>query len=161
MARFKPLTWNLCIAGLSLSAAIAVYCFARLYPPEILTPFQAFNNELSAHTNIFESAPAFFYTLSLCLVISAFASTQAGARLHSIIWIGLALALEFTQHPVLAEPLSIWLESSLTESAWSLFGPYWIRGVFDPVDLIASLAGGITALALVTHLSMEKTHANS
>jgi hypothetical protein len=86
MTRNIVLTWLVSIASLSLLAAVAVYCVARIYPPEILTPIQAVNTELAAQTAAFGSAPSFFYTLALGLFISACASTLTNARVHP--WYG-------------------------------------------------------------------------
>ena len=79
--------------------------------------------------------------------------------MHCLIWLGLVLLLEITQHPVIAEPLSSWLSEMLSVSAWELVGPYWTSGVFDPLDLIATVAGGIIALAILTHLPRENKNA--
>jgi len=43
----------------------------------------------------------------------------------------------------------------LSESITELFGPYWSRGVFDPMDLLATVVGGSIALALITYLPTE------
>ncbi|MCP4263495.1 MAG: hypothetical protein GY774_39200 [Planctomycetes bacterium] len=43
----------------------------------------------------------------------------------------------------------------LPESTWGLIGPYWTRGVFDPIDLVATLIGGLTAMFLITRSPME------
>lgn len=157
MAKNASLTWRLGIASLSLLAAITVYRFARLYPPELLESFQATNPLLASQTVIFGSAPSFFYTLALGLVIGVCASTLTNARVHCLAWIGLALCLEISQHSVVAEPLSSWLSVSLTDSIWSLIGPYWTRGAFDLPDLIATLAGGLIALAMLTQMPTENS----
>ena len=155
MVRNALLSWRLGVASLSLLAAIAVYCFARIYPPEILEPFQVADTGLPTYTGIFGSAPSLFYTLALCLIIGACVSSRSTARLHCYMWIGLALCLELTQHPTFAGSLSIWLPSILPESTWYLIGSYWTRGVFDPIDLVTTLIGGLIALILITHLPME------
>ena len=155
MTRNALLIWRLGIASLSLLAAVAVYCFARIYPPEILTPIQAVNTELAAQTAAFGNAPSFFYTLALGLFIGASASTLTNARIHCLVWIGLAICLELTQHPIVAEHLSTWLVAILSESSWELVGPYWTRGAFDQLDLVATLIGGFVALALLSYLPRE------
>ena len=155
MFRNTPLTWRLGIAGFALLTAIAVYCFARLYPPELLAPLQATSSFLAAQSSLFGSAPSFFYTLSIGLFIGACASSPAGARLHCSIWIGLALVLELTQASIIATPLAQWLP----DFVWELFGSYWTRGVFDPLDMAATIAGGMIALALLTWLPAEKYNA--
>jgi len=160
MTRNALLIWRLGIAILSLLAAVAVYCFARIYPPEILTPIQAANTELAAQIAVFGSAPSFFYTLALGLFISACASTLTNARVHCLVWIGLAICLELTQHPVVSEHFSTWLAAILSESSWELIGPYWTRGTFDQLDLIATLIGGFIALALLTYLPKEVNDAH-
>lgn len=161
MTRNKPLMWKLGVASLSLFISVAVYSFARNYPPEILAPFQATHTLLAAQTAIFGSAPAFLYTLALGLFIGACASTVIGARVHCLIWTGLALCLELTQHPILAESLSPWLEIVLFDSSWDIVHPYWIRGTFDPLDLLATAFGGIIALALITYLPRREKDALS
>lgn len=154
------MTWRLGVACASFLTAIAVYCFARINPPEFLEPFQAVNTDLATHSEIFGSAPSFFYTLALGLAIGACASSPLRARLHCLSWIGLALFLELTQHSIFAESFSSWLKANLSEPVWSLFVPYWIRGSFDPLDLLATLVGGIIALALLTHLPKENSDEN-
>jgi len=147
------------IASFSILAAIAVYCFARFYPPELLAPLRATNSLLASQTWLFGSAPSFFYTLAIGLLIAACASTLLRAHLHCLLWIALALALELSQHPVLAEPLAGWLATILPVASWEIVRPYWIRGAFDVMDLLATLTGGVIALVLLTHLPKEKNHA--
>ena len=155
MVRNALLNWRVGIACLSLLSAIAVYCFARLYPPTPLEIFQATNPILASQTVLIGSAPSFFYTLALGLLMSACAPTLNKARLHCLVWIGLALCLELTQAPIIAGTLSTWLTALLPEFFRGFIGPYWTRGAFDPLDLIATLIGGIIALALLTSLPRE------
>jgi hypothetical protein len=154
----KPLVWRLGIASLSLLAAVAVYSLARIYPPEILVPILSTNAELAAQTVVFGSAPSFFYTLTLGLLIGGCASNSSSAKFHCLIWVGLALILEFSQHPIIAEAVSGWLRTNFSDSIWTLIGPYWSRGVFDPLDLLATLVGGGIAFYLLTNLSLEKSN---
>jgi hypothetical protein len=156
MIRNTSRIWRLGIASLTLLAAVAVYCFARIYPPELLTPIQVVNTELAAQTAAFGSAPSFFYTLALGLFIGVCVSNRSSARFHCLIWIGLALFLELSQHPVIAEFVSGYIKTSFPNSIWTLIGPYWSRGVFDPMDLLATVMGGSIAFYLLTHLSSEK-----
>jgi hypothetical protein len=85
------------------------------------------------------------------LIVGCCASTPASARTHCLIWLGLALLLEFSQHPVIAEPLVSWLADTLFVSAWQVIGPYWKKGVFDPLDMIATATGGLAALILLAY----------
>ena len=161
MVRNALLSWRLGIASLSLLAAIAVYYFARIYPPDVLEPFHVTGTDLEAYTGIFGSAPSFFYTLALGLIIGVCASNRSSARFHCLMWIGLCLALELTQHPSLSVIFSIWLSGVLPAAGWSLIGPYWIRGVFDPLDLFATLVGGNIALVLLSYLPTENIDAST
>ena len=155
MTRNKPLFFKLGVASLSLFAAVLVYSFTRIYPPELLVSIQATHPGLAAQTGLFGSAPSFFYTLALGLFIGASASTLTNARIHCLVWIGLAICLELTQHPIVSEYFPTWLAPILSESSWELIGPYWTRGAFDQLDLIATLIGGFIALALLTYLPKE------
>jgi hypothetical protein len=159
MTRNRHLFWKLGVAVLSLTAAVSVYCFARINPPEIFLPFQATNHVLASFDDIFGSAPSFFYTLALGLVVGVGASSHISAKLHVLIWTGLCSSLELTQIPVLSKALMTSLPGMLPEQAWQLVGPYWQRGIFDPVDLLATLFGGLIALSLVTRLPTDKNHA--
>ena len=136
-------------------AAVAVYCLARIYPPELLTPFQSTIPILAGQAGLFGSSPSFLYIFAIGLVVGSCASTPASARTHCLIWLGLALLLEISQHPVIAEPLVSWLADTLFVSTWEIFGPYWKQGVFDPLDMIATVAGGLAALSILPHLSTE------
>jgi hypothetical protein len=121
------LIFKLGIASVSFFAAVLVYSFARIYPPEILASIQATHPGLAAQTGLFGSAPSFFYTLALGLFVGLCASTQRGGRLHCLLWLSLVLLLESTQHPVIASLLVTWLPNTLPASAWELVGPYWLQ----------------------------------
>ncbi len=156
MIKSNPLTWRIGIASSALLVAIAVYCFVRLNPPDLLVPFQVSSSLLGMQTGLFGSAPSFFYTLALGLLIGACAATQVSGRLHCLLWIVLALCLEVSQVPVVSVPLAGQLEGILPDSAFELVASYWANGVFDPLDLFATIAGGTLALALLAYLSLEK-----
>ena len=156
MARAALSKWRIVIACLSLAAAIAVYLFVRIHPPELLGPLQALNPDLAAYTGVFGSAPSFFYTLALGLVIGVCASSRLSARIHCLAWIGLAMLLEISQARIFAESIAVWLSGVLADSLWAIAEPYWTRGVFDPLDLLATVTGGVIALALLAYLPMEK-----
>ena len=153
----KTLHWRFGIAAVSLSAAVAVYCLARYYPPALLVPLKATQSIFTARPELFGSLPSLFYVLAMGLLVGCCAATPAGARLHCSLWIGLALALEFTQHPLIAVPLSNWLPAILGDPAWTLLGPYWLRGSFDPLDLLATAGGGAIALAVLAY-TQENEH---
>ena len=153
MALNKAISWRLASALMALSAAVAVYCLARLQPPALLQPFQATQTELLAHTGLFGSLPSLLFTLAMGLLLAACAKSPAAARLHCSLWTGLALLLELTQHPQIAAQLVDWLPGLVNESTWRTIGPYWTRGVFDPMDMLATLAGGSIALLLVARTS--------
>lgn len=155
MIKGIPLNWRIGIAVVSVLAAIAVYVFARTYPPELLTPWHAINADLAAYTDVFGSAPSFLYTLALGLLISACAPNRSSARIHCFVWIGLAILLELSQARIIAESIVVWLSDSLPNAVWVIVEPYWSRGVFDPLDLLASVAGGAVALVLLTYLPLR------
>lgn len=156
----KETIWKLSIAGAALFVAIAVYCFARSYPPELLEPFKATNLLLAAQTGIFGSAPSFFYTISIGLLVGICSSTPSSGRLNCLLWIGVALFLELSQHPIVAEPLVTLLAEAFSESIWKLVVPYWARGTFDQLDILASVIGGFIALAMLTYLPGEQSDEN-
>jgi hypothetical protein len=149
----KTLFWRFGIAGTALLAAVAVYCLARIYPPELLTPFQSTIPILAGQAGLFGSAPSFLYIFAIGLIVGSCALTPASARTHCLIWLGLALLLEISQHPIIAKPLSSWLADTLSVSTWKIIGPYWSRGVFDIQDIIATVAGVLATLITLTYFS--------
>ena len=159
VVRNSPKDWRFGTASVSLLVAIAVYCFARSHPPELLSSMQNGIPILAAQTGFFGSAPSLFYTLSIGLLIGACASTSRGARLHCLSWMGVALSLELLQLPALARPLSSWLSANLSESSWEIVYPYWTRGTFDYLDLLATLTGGLIAMVLLTRISASNRDA--
>ena len=155
----KTQHWRLGIAAVSLSAAFAVYCLARYYPPALLQPLRATQSILAARPDLFGSLPSLFYILAMGLLVGSFASSPAGTRLHCSLWIGIGLALESTQHPLIAVPLTSWLPTILGDSLWTLIGPYWRHGTFDPADLLATVVGGAIALAILAYTQGNKHEA--
>ena len=142
----KATTWRLGVAIVSLTAAIAVYCFAREQPPALLESWQTTIPALTAQAAVFANLPSLLYTLAIGLLIGSCAATTAAARWHCLLWLVIALSLELGQHRLVAEPLTGWLPDRVGETAWQIIGPYWANGSFDSLDLLATFAGGIIAL---------------
>jgi hypothetical protein len=153
-------TWLTIISGLSLGLGIAVYCLARGNPPQVLLALVPARAEPVAHASLFASAPSFLYTLALAIVIGMAAADRRRARFHCLAWTLLALLLEVSQYPPIAAVFSSRLAGIPPEPVWLTFGPYWTRGVFDSLDLAATLAGGLVALALLARLPVETRAAN-
>ncbi len=65
------------------------------------------------------------------------------------------MLLELSQARFIAEPVRAWLSESLPKSLWAIAEPYWARGVFDPIDLVATSIGGAMAFYLLTYLTRE------
>lgn len=144
------------IAGISLLGVVIAYLFIRSNPPEILAPFQTISTVFATNSAIFGGAPSFFCTLAFGLAIGACTSICSTARIHCLSWIGLVLGLESSQQPVVAEDFSGWITTNFSDSISTPIGPYWTRGVFDPLDLPATLMGGVFALFLITRSPLEK-----
>lgn len=152
----NPLNWRLAIASIALFAAVAVYLFTRLNPPALLEPFQVLSTLSGAQAGLFGNAPSFLYTLSFGLLIGVCASTQSSARRHCLSWTGLALVLELSQAEISVASISVLLAEILPDSSWQFVNSYWTRGVFDPLDLLATLLGGAIALAMLIYMPEER-----
>jgi len=148
--RIAPNALKSGIAGLSLLSAISVYLFLRLDSPALLQPFRSGLQWSMPGDGLSSCLPSFFYTLSIGILLGIVAKNLSGARLHCLIWIGIALVLELTQHA----PIAAWIAGFVADYApWPLqqvATPYWHRGVFDPLDLVATIAGGMLAMTLVS-----------
>ena len=159
MTRNTPLLLGLVIVAFSLMTAIAVYLFARIYPPDILAPLQMTDPGPAMDIEILGIAPSFLYTLAFALLIGSCARTVAGARAHCLVWVVLASCLEISQHPSIAKPLSQYFPNIFSEPIWEFVSSYWSRGVFDPLDLLATLIGGSIVFILLGLLRKENTDA--
>ena len=135
----------------SLAAAVAVYSFARSMPPAILERFHTNDGLMSLPVWLTGSAPAFLYTLAICLLMSAAAPARA-AR-HCIAWTGVALCLELAQRPGLAMQVEQWLAPNLPGPIWQNTASYWATGTFDPVDLAATCLAGLLAVFLTRRVA--------
>jgi hypothetical protein len=149
------------IAGFALLLAIAVYYFARGNPPQLITALLPARHEPVAFASLFSSAPSFLYTLALAIVIGIATADRRRAMFHCLAWTLLALLLEISQHPRIAAVFSNGLAGILPEPVRMAFDPYWTRGVFDPLDLAATLAGGLVALVLLARLPAEARDAHA
>jgi len=148
------------MAIICLSLGIAVYCLARSQPPAFLAPMLATRSELVALTGIFGSAPSLLYTLALGLIIGCCAAPRPSAKFHCLAWTGLCVLLEISQHSYLSARVLSGLGDLLADSSLQLVSPYWSRGTYDPVDLLATLAGGLLATALIVRATKEKANAD-
>ena len=146
------------IACISISLAIAVYMFLRADLPVLLEPFQPSHKSSLANAALFGSAPSLLYTLSIGVLLGTIAPNPAAARFHCLGWTAIALLLEVTQHAVFARPVIGVLTNYFPDPIIRIVGPYWSRGVFDPLDLLATLIGGILALVIVSRLASGGNH---
>ena len=146
------------IAGIALAAALAVYLFARSQPPLFFPRFNWIDAVFAVDARLFGSAPSLFYTLALGLLIGLATPSAKAAGRNCLLWTGLALVLELSQLSTPSHSLVEWLPGILPARAWDLVGPYWISGVFDPFDLLATSAGGLFAWSILGRLSRENRH---
>ena len=157
----RTLSWGWVLASTALLAALSVYCLARLHPPALLVPLTATNSMLVEHTSFFGSAPSFFYTFAVGLTLCLCASTRAAALLHCTIWLGLSLLLELSQHPVFSGPLFEWISNWSSVTRWDVILSFWRRGVFDVLDIIATIVGSLAALTIFALLHRRTKNGSS
>ena len=144
----RTLFWTGYTAGLALLAAVAVYCFARVYPPQIFAPFAQAHSPLLAHLSFTGNAPSFFYSLALVMFICLAAGSLADAKRHCLHWTILAVGLELSQLSTVPGVIIELAPGLVADTTWQMLAAYWIRGVFDPLDILATIAGGGIGLML-------------
>ena len=152
LARSAALCWGLVVALASLAAAVAVYDLARAFPPKFLDALQVFDSVLRLPGWLSGSAPSFFFSLALALMIGLAAAPRSAGR-HCLAWIAIALALEIAQLPALATKVGEWLAATLPSPLWRSTAAYWAAGTFDISDLWAAAAGGALALLIIHRLN--------
>ena len=65
-------------------------------------------------------------------------------------WWAVNVAFEVGQHPVVAAPVAAWLaELPQLGSIQALLAAYFLRGTFDPIDLLAATLGALAAAAML------------
>ena len=112
------------------------------------------------HGRLFGSAPSLFYTLTIGLLLGVISADHGRGQLHCLTWTGIALMLELTQIPHIAG-LFVAVIESFPGFVADLVTPYWATGTFDPVDLLATLVGGMTALGILRFIPTEKEDAST
>lgn len=155
MSYKKTLTWGIGLTTASFAAAMGVYILARGNPPAIIEPFRATIPSLAEHGGVFGSAPSLLFTLAVAILIGIVAGTRNKAMAHCLAWVLLACCLELSQHASVASIIVDSAADILPASIWHYLGAYWVRGYFDPLDLVATLLGGALAVVALNRLPTE------
>ena len=156
MTSRESLNWKLFAASIAMLIALGTYLFARVYPPAILAPLSATNISPVDALAFWDWAPSFLYSFSLCLLIGCVVQTSKLATQHCVIWILLTLILEISQYPSLATQIVKSFENIVPETGWIVLAPYWVNGTFDPLDILATVAGGGLSLTIIIFLQRGK-----
>lgn len=155
MSYKKTPTWGIALTTASFAAAVGVYILARGNPPAIIEPFRTTIPSLAAQGGVFGSAPSLFFTLSVAILIGIVAGSRNKAIPHCLAWVLIACCLELSQHVSIASIIVDSAADILPASIWHYLSPYWVRGYFDPLDLVATLLGGSLAVVALNRLPTE------
>ena len=131
-----------------MAAAVAVYDLARAYPPAILAAFQVSDRLVPLPAWLRGSAPSFFFTLSIGVLVGIAAGPDRTGR-HVFRWLAIVLGLEFAQLPFFADGAAAFLAAALPDTGWHVIATYWTAGTFDFFDIAAAVGGGWLALLIV------------
>ncbi len=84
--------------------------------------------------------PTFLHTLAFALMTAAFLAPARHARLAACgVWVAFNMAFEISQHPAFAE-----------------LAGFGLPGAFDPLDLLAAIAGAVAAFIFMELLASER-----
>jgi len=155
MATKRFISRSATAGGLILALAVSVYWLGRAYPPALVQALPQLPLPRPAAGALLGSAPSLLFTLGIGLLLGALAAGAAAARRHLLVWTTLAAGLELAQHPLVAGAVAGRPQEVLPAAAWRFMQAYWLRGVFDPLDLFACLAGGLLAAVLCQRFSTE------
>jgi len=97
------------------------------------------------------SLPAFLHVYAFALLtVVVLGVSRARAAWAAAAWCVVNLLVEFGQWPPLAERLAASLPGWFGQvPVLDHLGAYFLRGSFDPVDLLATLIGAVTAYVTV------------
>lgn len=148
------------VAAAALGSGVAVYTLDREAPAYFLPTawYLAGNNEswLSAVGSVL---PAFLHTYAFVLLTAAVAPWSDRALSICIFWFTIDFFFEFGQHltiaPYVAAAIPAWFQHlPVLEVAKG----YFLRGTFDPWDLVAIAAGSAGAYLTITCARQRDRH---
>jgi hypothetical protein len=139
------------VGALALAAGLIVYLADRDPSRAALIPSAAVLSTGPLVGALGQWLPSFVHPLAFSLFTAAarraWTPPAYGACLA---WWAVNVAFEVGQHPVVAAPLAAWL-TALPQlgSIPALLAAYFVRGTFDPIDLLAATLGALAAATML------------
>lgn len=139
-------------AGLALMLGTAVYLVDRPTGSAWLVP-TAWQSPVPRHWfgAIGQWLPSLVHAFAFSVLTAALLPRRPGfAALACLAWALIDTLAEIGQHAEIAATLAAAIEQAWGHSAWATrLGQYFIRGSFDPADVLAGLAGSALAYVLL------------
>ena len=146
---FKAETYQLIAALSALLLGLLVYLFER--PAESVYMFAVFSYSATHHFDLFgiigQWLPSFVHTYAfILLTVIVVGNGPRIIFISSLFWVGIGSLFEWGQHPTvsaqLVKHIPDWFSGiPLLENSVN----YFQFGTFDPMDLLATLAGALAA----------------
>ena len=151
------------IACFALALALVVYLADRDAARVMLMP------KLGAHTglNVFGAVgqwlPSFVHPFSFSLLTAAALPQRSVPRYGACIaWAAVNLAFEAGQHPWVSVRLASALQGELAGMPFSRpLARYFVRGTFDPGDVLAVLLGALAAAFVLRFVTRPRENARA
>lgn len=149
----NPATRLLAFSGTALAVGVAIYALSRPPGSAYLLPalLQGESPSFALPAILGGSLPAFLHVYALALLtVVVLGVTRVCAAWAASAWCAIDLVFELAQWPLLAERLATNLPNWFGQvPVLDHLGAYFLRGSFDPVDLLATLIGAVTAYVTV------------
>jgi len=155
----------LALAGLALALGATVYLTDRPAGQALLIPPVALLSGRHLFGSVGDWLPSFVHPLAFSLISAVLLAPRRRWQWGACaFWFAVNAAFEIGQHPQVRGPLAAALRDGLGEGpAARALENYFLRGLFDAVELAAA-ALGAAAAALVLHWTLippEKRHART
>ena len=154
----------LVVAGLVWALGMLVYLTDRPPSQAMLMPaFVDWHRARPLFGVLGGSLPSFVHPFVLALLT---ATTLRDARSRygaCAVWCVIDIAFECGQHPLIREPLALAMHTLLDPVRLGQpLASYFLRGTFDPADIVAALLGGFAAAGALrlAHRPGDTSHAH-
>lgn len=147
----------LVIAGFVWALGLLVYVTDRPLAHAVLMPsLDGWHRARPLFGALGDSLPSFAHPFVLALLTAAVLREARSRYAACAVWCGIDVAFECGQHPSIRESLAHAMHALLDPVRLGQpLADYFLRGTFDPGDIVAAVLGGLAAAVLLRLANQE------